>query len=306
MVYDLIILGSGSAGLTAAIYASRKKLNTLILTKQIGGQSLNASEIENFPGFLKISGAELIEKIKEQVAKYGVKIKDGVTINGIEKKDAIFSVKTGENKIFESKAIIIALGKTPKKLEVPGAQKFEGRGVSFCTICDAPLFAGKNTAVIGGGNAALKSAMDLLAYSPKIYILQHSDKFIGDEITVEKLKASGKVELLTNAETLEIKGNDFVEGFVYKDLITGERKELAIGGVFVNIGQIPNTDFLKGFLALNREGEIIIDPRTTQTSVDGIFAAGDVADLPYKQCVIAAAEGAKSALSAHEYLLSKS
>ncbi len=303
MVYDLIILGSGSAGLTAAIYASRKKLNTIILTKQIGGQSLMASEIENFPGFFKISGAELIEKMKEQAVRYGVVVKDGITILAIKKKDGIFSVKTDQGEIFESKTIIISLGKTYRKLEVPGAKKFEGKGVSFCTVCDAPLFAGKNTAVIGGGNAALKSAMDLLAYSPKIYVLQHLNKFIGDEIAIDKLKASGKVELLTNAETTEIKGKDFVEGLIYKDLITGEKKELAIGGVFVNIGQIPNTDFLKGFLALNHRGEIIIDARTTQSSVEGVFAAGDVTDLPYKQCVIAAAEGAKAALSAHEYLL---
>lgn len=302
MTYDLIILGSGSAGLTAAIYAARKKMNTLVLAKQIGGQSLIASEIENFPGFLEISGAELNKKIREQVKKYGVPIKDGVTIEVIEKKDGIFSVNT-DSGVFESRAVIVASGKTYKKLDVPGAKKFEGRGVSFCTICDAPLYADKNTAVIGGGNTALRSAVDLLAYSPKIYILQHRDKFIGDEIMVEKLKAAGKVELLTNAEALEIKGNKFVEGLVYENTVTREKKELAVGGIFVNIGHTPNSEFLRGFLALSRAGEVIVDPRTGQTSVEGVFAAGDVTDQPYKQCIIAAAAGAKAALSAHEYLL---
>lgn len=315
MIYDLIILGSGPAGLTAAIYAARKKMNTLVLAKQVGGQSLMAYSIENFPGFLKISGAELIAKMKEQVDKYGVAIKDGMVVAAIEKKDGHFLVKTEQRENFEAKTIIIALGKMPKKLEVSGVKEFEGRGVSFCTTCDAPLFAGKDVAVVGGGNAGLKSAEDLVPYAKKIYVLQHGPRFIGDELTIERLKKTGKVEFITNAEILEIKGKKpvpnraggsglgFVEGLVYEDLATGEKKDLAVAGVFVNIGQIPNTDFLKGFLELNEKGEIIIDCRTNETSAPGIFAAGDVSNGLYKQCVIAAGEGAKAALSAHEYLL---
>ena len=303
MIYDLIIIGSGSAGLTAAIYAARKKMNTLILTKKIGDRPSSFYEIENFPGFLKIRGTELNEKMIEQVARYGVPIKEDMAVSGIEKKDGNFLVKTEAGENFETKTVIIASGRKPKKLEAPGAKEFETKGVSFCTVCDAPIFAGKNVAVIGGGNTALLSALDLLPYANQIYLLQHNKKFIGDEAIIEKLKASGKVHFFANAETIEIKGKQFVESLVYEDMETKEKKELKVGGVFISIGQFPNTEFAKGLVNLNEQGEIIIDPLTTQSSTEGIFAAGDSANIPYKQCVIAAGEGAKSALSAHEYLL---
>jgi alkyl hydroperoxide reductase subunit F len=302
MLYDLIIIGAGPAGLTAAIYASRKKMNTLILTEQIGNQSSAAYEIENFPGFLKIKGAELNEKMREQVAKYGVPIKEGMAISGIKKKGGNFLIKLKGGENFETKTVIIASGRKPKKLELPGAKEFEAKGVSFCTVCDAPIFAGKDVAIIGGGNAAMASARDLVHYASRIYILQHREKFTADEINIEKLKNTGKVHFLVNAEAREIKGKQFVEGIVYENLTTGEKKELKVGGVFINIGQIPNTDFVKGFLKLSEKGEIIIDGRTNETSVPGIFAAGDVSDGLYKQCVVAAAEGAKAALSAYHYI----
>lgn len=301
MLYDLIIIGAGPAGLTAGIYAGRKKLKTAILTKQIGGQSLSYT-IENYPGLMEISGLELVGKTKKQVEKYDIEIKDSAAISAIDKKNGNFSVKTEKGDSFETKAIIIASGKMPKKIKVPGAREFEGKGMSFCTICDAPLFAGKEVAVIGGGNAALMSAMDLIPYAEKIYILQHRQRFIGDEILQEKLKKSGKVEFITNAEILEIKGKKFVEGLIYEDLRTGEKKELAVGGAFVNIGYIPNTAFVKNFLKLNEKEEIIIDPWTGETSINGIFAAGDATNIPFKQYIIAAGEGAKAALSAYHYI----
>ncbi len=311
MVYDLIIIGAGPAGLTAGIYAGRKKMSAVILTKQIGGQSLSYT-LENYPGVMGTSGLELVEKTKKQVEKYNVEIKDSAAISGIEKKNGNFSVKTesaplrqgfaGQGENFETKTIIIATGKIPRKLDVPGAKEFEGKGISFCTICDAPLFSGKSVAVVGGGNSALMSAMDLMPYAEKIYVLQHRERFIGDEILQEKLKNSGKVEFITEAETREIKGDKFVEGLVYEDLKTGEKKELAVGGVFVNIGYIPNTAFAKNLLNLNEKEEIIIDPWTAETSVKGIFAAGDATNIPYKQYIVAAAEGAKAALSAYHYI----
>ncbi len=301
MLYDLIIIGAGPAGLTAGLYAGRKKINAVILTKQIGGQSLSYS-LENYPGIPKIDGVEIIDKMKKQVEDYGVEIKDDAVISAIEKKDGNFSVRTENKENFEAKAIIIATGKIPRKLGVPGAKEFEGKGVSFCTICDAPLFSGKSVAVVGGGNSALMSAMDLIPYAEKIYVLQHRERFIGDEILQEKLKNSGKVEFITEAETREIKGDKFVEGLVYEDLKTGEKKELAVGGVFVNIGYIPNTAFAKNLLNLNEKEEIIIDPWTAETSVKGIFAAGDATNIPYKQYIVAAAEGAKAALSAYHYI----
>ncbi len=301
MIYDLIIIGAGPAGLTAGIYAGRKKLKTAILTKQIGGQSLSYT-IENYPGLMEISGLELVEKTKKQVEKYDMEIKESAEISAIDKKNGNFSVKTEKGDSFEAKAIVIASGKMPKKINVPGAEEFEGKGVSFCTICDAPLFAGKSVAVIGGGNAALMAAMDLIPYAEKIYILQHRQMFIGDEILQEKLKKSGKVEFFVDAETKEIKGKNFVEGLIYENLKTGEKKELAVGGVFENIGYVPNTAFVKNFLKLNEKEEIIIDPWTGETSIKGIFAAGDATNIPFKQYIIAAGEGAKAALSAYYYI----
>ncbi len=302
MTYDSIIVGSGIAGLTAAIYAGRKKMNILVLTKEIGEPFLAGYTIENYSGFPKISGGELLEKTKEQALKFGAIIKEGYAVMSVEKKGDNFLVKTAKGDDFEAKTVIIATGRMPKKLDIPGAQEFENRGVSFCTICDAPFFAEKDVAVIGGGNAALISALDLISYTNKIYVLQHREKFVGDEVLMERLEKTGKVTFLVNAETKEIKGKKFVEGLVYEDLITGEKKELAVHGVFVSIGQIPNNNFVKEFLKLNEYNEIIIDCCSTQSSVPGVFAAGDVAGLPFKQYIIAAGEGAKAALAAHKYI----
>ncbi len=301
MVYDLIILGAGPAGLTAGLYAGRKKINAIILTEKIGGQSLGYT-IENYPGLMGIAGAELIDKTKKQVEKYGISIKDGAAIAAIERKNGNFLIKTENGDSFETKAVIVATGKMPKKLDIAGAKEFEGRGVSFCTTCDAPLFSGKSVAVIGGGNAALMSAMDLLPYAEKIYVLQHRERFAGDEIIQERLRKSQKAELIVNAEISEIKGKKFVEKIIYEDLFSKNKKELEVGGVFVNIGHIPNTAFVKNFLKLNEKGEIIIESETTETSVRGIFAAGDVANIPYKQYIIASGEGAKAVLSAYHYI----
>ncbi len=303
MIYDLIIIGSVPAGLTAAIYAARKKMNTLVLTKKIGGEASMAYTIENFPGLPKITGVELIAKMRDGAERCGAIIKEGEIVSKIEKKEDNFLIKTEKGDFFESKTIIIASGASPKKLDVPGAKEFESRGLSFCTICDAPIFAGKNVAVVGGGNAAFNSALDLLPYANKIYLLQHREKFIGDEAIMEKLRATGKVTFLANAEIREIRGSKFVEGLVYEDLPSKTEKELAIQGVFISIGQVPSADFAKDFLELNEKGEIIIDCATNSASVAGVFAAGDATNAKYRQYIIASGEGAKAALSAHEFLL---
>jgi len=291
--------------LTSAIYAIRKKLKVLLLTKQIGGQSLLTDNIENFPGFENISGAELVAKIEKQVKNLGAEIKENAEVASIEKKDGGFLVKvksTSGVDRFEARALILASGRKPRLLNVPGEEKFLGKGVSVCSICDAPLFQNKDVAVVGGGNAGLEAALDLTKYAEKIYVLEANGKIRGDEATQEQLRKTGQVEFQTGIEVQEIKGNKFVESLIYKDKNTGEIKELKVGGVFINIGQIPATDFLKGFLELNQWGEIAIDPKTNQTSVPGVFAAGDATDVKYKQCIIAAGEGAKAALSAYEYL----
>ena len=302
MIYDVVIIGGAMAALSAAIYAARKKIHTVILTAKIGGQSLLTDNIENYPGFKLISGGELIQKVKEQAENLGVEIKEGKTIKEIKKSGDNFEVKAEDGEIFQTRAIIIATGKKPRHLNVPGEQEFIGKGVSFCSICDAPLFGGKDVVVVGGGNAGLESAMDLTKYANKIYVLEFSPKIMGDESTQEKLRQSGKTEFIANAQVKEIKGNKFAESLIYEDRQSGEKKELKAGGVFVNIGQIPATDFVKNTVQLNERGEIIIDPKTNQTSVKGIFAAGDATDIPFKQCVIAAGEGAKAALNVYNYL----
>lgn len=304
MAYDLIIIGADSAGLTAGIYAGRKKLNTLILTKQIGGQSIYTNTIENYPGIDLIGGIELIGKITAQVKKYGVEIKEGEEVVSIEKGEKDFSVKTKNEESIETKSVIIATGKVPRRLDVPGEKELENKGVSFCSICDAPLFGGKLVAVIGGGNSGLETAMDLTKYAEKIYVFEYTPKLRGDEFLQDKLKQSGKVEFILNAEIKKIKGRDFVEKIVYLERKTEKIKDMPVSGVFVNIGWDPAALFLGKLVDLNSRGEIIVNPKTMETSVRGIFAAGDVTESVYKQIVIAAAEGAKAALSAYNYVMS--
>lgn len=304
MIYDVVIIGAASAGLTAGIYTARKKLKTIILTKQIGGQALLTDRIENFPGFEIISGKELIDKMQEQNEKYGVSIKEGAEVETITKKDEEFEVRLRNLEIgLRARAIIIATGKSYRNLNILGEKEFENKGVSFCTTCDAPFFAGKDVAVIGGGNSGLTAGLDLIKYAKKVYILEYGPKIIGDELLQEKLKESGKAEFITGIRLKEIKGSNFVEKIIYID--NGEEKELPVQGIFINVGWTPATGFLRGFIDLNDAGEIIINPKTNETSVKGVFAAGDATDVKYKQCVIAAGEGAKSALSAYEYLKGK-
>jgi len=302
MTYDLIIIGGATSGLTAGIYAARKKLNAVILTKEIGGQTLQTESIENFPGFEKISGPELIDKIKEQVLKYGLPIKSGTEVKSISKTGGVFEISTNANDKITAKSVIIATGKNPRRLNAPGEKEFENKGVVYCSTCDAPLFGGKIVVVAGGGNSGLNSAFDLLKYANNIFVLEVSDKIIGDEFLQEKLKASGKVEFMTGAEIKAIKGSSFMEEIVYLDKKTGEEKTLKAQGIFVNVGWSPSSAFVKGFLETNEYDEIITDPKTSETSVKGVFASGDVTDVKYKQCVIAAGEGAKAALSAYDYL----
>jgi thioredoxin-disulfide reductase len=299
MIYDLVIIGGASAGLTAGIYAARKKLNAIILTKQVGGQSLLTNTIENFPGFEMISGRELIEKMRLQVENYGVPIKEGIEVKFVKKEKELFLIES-----IKAKSVIIATGRKVQCLNIPGEKEFKNKGVSSCSTCDAPLFAGKKVAVIGGGNSGLETAADISKYASKIYVLGSNSKIIGDELLREKLKQTEKVEFITSAAVQEIKGKKFVEKIIYKNLESNQIKEIAVDGVFINIGWIPASDFLsEDFVETNERGEIIINPATNETSTPGVFAAGDVTNNKYKQCIIAAADGAKAALSAYNYLL---
>lgn len=297
---DLIICGAGPAGLTASIYAARKKLDFMVLTKDIGGQAIWSVNVENYLGFNMISGLELTQKFQEHVSQFGIRVEfDPVT--RVQPVDRHFSVFTESGKEYETKAVIVATGKSPRYLNVPGEKEFIGKGVAFCVTCDGPLFAGMDVAVIGGGNAALDAAMQMSNIASKVYIISIGD-WTGDTITQEKLSLKSNVIPLKYHETLEIIGDGTVQGIRVKDSKSGLSKTLEVRGVFVEIGSVPNSKLVEGVCELNKAKEIVINCYC-ETSFPGVFAAGDVTNIPDKQIIIAAGEGAKALLRAYEYLM---
>lgn len=297
MTYDLIIVGGGPAGTAAAVYAARKRLKTLFITSEWGGQSVVSEQIYNWVGSPSISGADLAENFKKHVlANTGdsLEVKEGYKVNHISKKENIFLVKTDGNEEFETKTILIASGSGRRKLEAKNADRLEHKGLTYCASCDGPLFDGMDVAVIGGGNAAFESASQLLAYCKSVTLINRSENFRADEITIEKLTKNPKLTIIKNAEILEIQGEKFVEGLVYKDKISGEQKELKVSGIFVEIGQIPNTDFVKDILPLDEIGRIKIDAWNQKTEVPGIWAAGDCTNILYHQNNIAAGDAVRA------------
>lgn len=302
-MYELIIIGGGPAGIAAGIYATRKKLNTLLISRDFIGQVGKAFLIENYPAFEEIRGAALMEKFKKHLEKFAIDINEGEEVSKIlKRKDGTFEVTTSQKDRYFTRAIIVASGGDPRPLEIPGEKEFLGRGVSYCTTCDAPLFQDKTVAVIGGGNSGFGAALELSKYCPKIYILHRGSKPRADEITQERVRKTKKIKVLLNADIKEIKGKNFVESIVYQDLKIKKQKKIIVQGIFIQIGSIPATGFVKGLVDFNKRDEIKIDPRNCQTKTPGLFAAGDVTDVPIKQIIVAAGEGAKAALSAYEYL----
>lgn len=299
-MYDLIIIGGGPAGLTAAIYAARAKIKTLVIAKETGGQMTKKDvEIENYPGFIKINALELIRRFTDQVQNLNIEILSAAAI--VITKNNNFVVQTSDNK-FESRTILAATGAQPRFLNIPGEKEFIGRGVSCCTACDGPLFSGCDVAVIGGGNSAFEAAIFLTKYAKHIYILEESSVIRADQRNQELLSATGKTTIITGAKTIQIKGSNFVKSIVYEDRASGQIKELPVGGVFIKIGCTPSSDLFKSLADTNNRGEIIIDRTTHQTKTPGLFAAGDVSDIKYKQIIIAAGDGAAAALSIIDYL----
>jgi len=307
-MYDIIIIGGGASGMTAAIYAARKKLNVLVLEHESGGQTALQPEIWNYPGYLDVEGMKLMQNFKKQALDFGAEIKNfkisKISEKEIEENHKVFVVENEAGEKIEGRSVIIASGAKPRKLGVPGEQEFENKGVTYCATCDAPLFGGKDVAVVGAGNTGLDAASQLLKYANKIYILVKGELVKGDQVTYEKLKKEEKVEFIFNTETKEIKGDNFVTSLIYKDTVSEEDKEIEVSGIFVSIGSIPNSDFVKGFCELNQFGQIVIDPKTNATSKAGVFAAGDVTDILERQTVIAAGEGAKASLQCYKWLQS--
>lgn len=304
-MYDLIIIGAGPAGLSAAIYAVRKKLNLLVLTNDIGGQTTEAHTVDNYLGIPGLLGVELVEKFREHAKKLKVEIKESIVVEKIVPTDGDFAVKTNKGD-WEAKAIIITTGKRYRKLEIPGAAEFEGKGITYCATCDAPLYKDKIVAVVGAGDAGQDAAWQLIKYAKKIYLLNRYGELRGDDLEIQdRLKKNAKVEIINDCYPIEIKGDKFVKSLILKYNGSDEKKEIALDGIFVEIGSLPASEYLKDVIKLNERGEITIDSRTNATSRAGIFAAGDVTDILHKQMIVAAGEGAKAALSAYEYLKSQ-
>uniref|UniRef100_A0A7C3SNW4 FAD-binding protein n=1 Tax=Thermofilum pendens TaxID=2269 RepID=A0A7C3SNW4_THEPE len=300
--FDVIIVGAGIAGLTAALYTARQKLSTLVISADLGGQLLLTEEIQNFPGFVSIRGFDLVKRVEEQARLYGARIVfDEVT--AVEETGGMFRVITSTGAEYHSDALILAFGKSPRELGVPGEKELKGRGVSYCVICDAPLYRGKRVALVGWGAHNYENAIRLRDYAAKLYWVFPGEKPLEDELLAEVV-SKGDVELVPHSVPVEVKGSRRVEGLVVRDLKTGELRTLEVDGVFVELGYVTRTDFLRGFVELNEKGEIVVD-RLCRTSKPGVFAAGDVTGMPYKQAVIAAGMGACAALSAYAYIMEK-
>ncbi len=300
-MYDLIIIGGGPAGITAGIYAARKKIKTLLLTKDFIGQVGRTSEVDNYPGFPGVMGINLAKKFEEHLKKFEIGFLLGEVIKVGKNKNG-FLIKTKKNEEFLTKTVVVATGSDPRPLEVPGEKKFLGKGVAYCSICDAPFYRGKAVAIIGGGNAGFEAALDLIPYAKRVFIFEYSNKITADEILQDQVKKESKVQIHLNKEIKKIEGKEKVQDMIYKDTRTSKVFQLPIDGVFIQIGSVPATGFLKKIVDFNKKDEIKTNLETCATSCPGIFAAGDVNNGRWKQIVIAMSEGAKAVLSVYEYL----
>jgi len=307
-MYELAIVGGGPAAVAAAVYAGRKQIKTILITESFGGQSLVSSDIQNWIGESNISGIDLAKKMEDHVKAQGtVKIKDFELVNKIEKinqgpPNGHFALFTESGASFEAKTILLATGSRRRRLGVPGEDEFDGKGVVFCSTCDAPLFKDKTVAIVGGGNAGLEAVVDSIPYANKIYLLVRSDQMKGDKITQDKIISHPKVKILFNSEVKKINGDKFVTSINLINNQTNEESSLEVQGVFVEIGAVPNSDFAKNLVEINKSNEVLVDHKTQATTTSGIWAAGDVSDVLYKQNNISAGDGVKALLSIYEYL----
>jgi thioredoxin reductase (NADPH) len=299
--YDVVIIGAGIAGLSAALYAARQRLKTLVISKDLGGQLNMTTLIENYPAIAKISGPELAKRVEQQARTFGAEIIFD-EVKTVEKEDNVFVVKTEGGDEYRSLAVILAFGKTPKELNVPGEAKFKNRGVSYCTICDAPFFRGQDVALVSWGDLAREPVTILSSVANKFYWIFPSDKPIHDEEFLEQARRLGKAVFIPNSEVVEIKGDAKVKAVAVKNKKTGELQELPVAAVFVEVGYVTKSGFVRHLVDLNERGEIIADWEG-KTKTPGVFAAGDIVAYPYKQAVISAAMGVAAALSATAYVM---
>ncbi len=304
---DLIIIGGGPAGVSAGVYAARKRITSALITDGFGGQSIVSDDIQNWIGTPHISGSDLAKSLETHVREYSdtiLTIHDKTRVLKVEKTSTGFSVSIknnkGEESTLETKAVLVATGSIRKKLPAKGADIYEHKGVTYCASCDGPMFTGMPVAVIGGGNAAFETALQLSAYCSHVYLINRTDTFRADEITVEKARKKENITFITNAVTEEVSGEKFVNKLTYSS--AGETKSLDVNGVFVEIGQEPNTSFVKDLVELNPAGHIVVNPRNQRTSIDGVWAAGDCTDGLYHQNNIAAGDAVKALEDAYVWL----
>lgn len=305
MKYELIIIGGGPAGSAAAVYAARKQLKTLLITKEWGGQSTVSEDIQNWIGTPHISGTDLANALKTHVASYKgdfLEIMDNALVSEVQPLDSGFSVVTNEGESLETKSLLVTAGSSRRKLDALGADRLEHKGLTYCASCDGPLFSDMDVVVIGGGNAAFETVAQLSAYCKSVTLINRSENFRADEITVAKIKADPKVRIIINAQTKEVLGESFVSGIKILHTDTGEEEILNVSGIFVEIGQISNGGFLKDVVEIDQFGKIIIDPWTQKTSVEGIWAAGDITNVRYHQNNIAAGDGVKAIEDAYLWI----
>lgn len=306
-MYDLAIIGGGPAGVAAGVYASRKKLKTIFITESFNGQSAVASEIQNWIGTVSITGKELAENLEKHLLAYAdgsVEIKKGEKALSVEENGNGFAIKT-ETGEYEAKTVLVATGSRRRKLDIPGAEKFENKGISYCASCDGPMFTGKNVSVIGGGNSALETTSQLIAYCESVTILNRSSEFRADPVTVKKILQNPKTKSILNAHLIEIKGDKFVKSLVYRNGENKKNIEIETDGVFIEIGLIPNVEFIKDLVALDKWNHITVDPKNQRTSVEGVWAAGDCCNGLYHQNNIAVGDAVKALEDIYAHLRAK-
>lgn len=304
MVYETIIIGGGPAAVAAGVYAARKQIKTAFFATQIGGQSVVSDGIENWIGDPLISGPDLAKKLRTHLEAYrdDIDLFVGKTVDRVVKNDDnTFTVHVGDE-MYNTKTVVVCSGGRHRRLDVPGEADFEGRGVAFCATCDAPFFKDKDVAVVGGGNSGLEAVVDLMKYARKIYLIARRGELRGDPVTQEEIGQSDQVEIIYHAQASRIFGSTMVEGLEYTDVTTDEKHTVEVQGVFVEIGSVPNSEIVQDIVKTDDYHNIIVDANDQSTSCPGIFAAGDVTNVLYRQNNIAVGDAIKALLSAHEYL----
>ena len=301
-LYDVLIVGTGPAAVASAVYAVRKGLKTAMIGTKIGGQVLDTNEIENVIGLTKTTGSEFSKKLETHAKEYEIALKEGNYVREIKEDGKNKIVTTDDGKSYSTKTVILATGAKWRELNVPGEQDYKGKGVHYCATCDGPFYKNLDVAIIGGGNSGVEAALDMAGIAKSVTLVEFMPDLKADKILQEKLTERENITVITNAQVTEVYGETFTTGLKYKERSTEEMKDLKIDGMFIEIGLVPNTEFIKVYVETTKFGEIIIN-EVNSTNVKGIFAAGDVTTVKYKQIIIAMGEGAKAALGAFDYLI---